>query len=368
MFLLCMISGLSLPVWVFLLAVLALVILRHSITGRWIGQACKKSFRSQVRLIRRWSGPVLAYKLFRRTGWAWPLYLVPVSGGTEPTLSTYGGLLRDLGYAGQLVDQNPYTAESLTNDQSVAIQFGNAVARSGADNTCKAPAVDADQIIGIALRHAIMPTLGPGDGGTNLVQYTQNASVPILRNGFVYAAPVENVNRGDKVISITAQNGALGSSADDPGGADVAIAPAIAATGSIILTAVPTAGDTVTIDGTVVTFEASGATGNQVNLGATAAATATALAAFLNASADANIVKMTYVDSGTGSIEVVSVLTGTAGNAYTLATSDSGKITVSGATLAGGAAAVGSGRVIVPGARWESTTAAGVVGVVYINN
>jgi len=53
---------LSLPVWAFLLAVVALVALRAPYVYR----------------NRAW----LAVKLFRRTGWLWPLNFAPVSGGT----------------------------------------------------------------------------------------------------------------------------------------------------------------------------------------------------------------------------------------------------------------------------------------------
>lgn len=194
MFLLCLVIGLSLPVWAFLVAVLALLIILFA----------PPFLRTLVRNKAR-----LAVQVYRRTGWSWPLHFATVSGGSEPTLSTYGSFQREIGYAGQLVDQNPFLSQSLQNDQAVAIQFGNAVARSAADNTCKAPAADGDVLIGIALRHAIMPTQGRGDGGTNLVQYAQYAEVPVLRDGIVYAIAFENVVRGDGVISVTAQNGAL---------------------------------------------------------------------------------------------------------------------------------------------------------------
>lgn len=95
--------------------------------------------------------------------------------------------------------------------------------------------------------------------------------------------------------------------------------------------------DTLTIQGTAVTFVASGATGNQVNIGASATATAAALLAFLSTSVDANLSKMTYALDVTGLILTVTAITLVAatGNAYTLAKSST-NLTVSGATLAGG--------------------------------
>lgn len=125
---------------------------------------------------------------------------------SKPDLSTYGGRLRDLGYAGQIVDTNPVTIETLINDQATAIDFGVAVARSAADNTCKAPTADGDKIVGISARHAIRPA-----DSSNNVNYAQKDAVPVLRNGFVYVTAYENATRGDGVISVTAQNGKLGS-------------------------------------------------------------------------------------------------------------------------------------------------------------
>ena len=133
---------------------------------------------------------------------------------SKPDLSTYGGRLRDLGYAGQIVDTNPNTIEALINDQATAIDFGVAVARSAADNTCKAPAADGDKIVGISVRHAIRPA-----DSSNNVTYAQKDAVPVLRDGFIYATAYENATRGDGVISVTAQSGKLGSTTGGAAGA-----------------------------------------------------------------------------------------------------------------------------------------------------
>lgn len=83
----------------------------------------------------------------------------------------------------------------------------------------------------------------------------------------------------------------------------------------------PTAGTTITLNGTVVTFVASGAVGNQVNIGATSADTVTALIAFLNGSADANLSVATYESFGTSRLRIVHKTPGAGGEAYTLAAS-----------------------------------------------
>ena len=104
--------------------------------------------------------------------------------------------------------------------------------------------------------------------------------------------------------------------------------------GYLDFASLPANNDTVTIQGTAVTFKTSGATGNQVNIAGTGAAMATAFASFANASVDANLSLMTYLAVGT-KVYVISDITGTAGNAYTLAKSGTNP-TLSGATLAGG--------------------------------
>jgi len=104
--------------------------------------------------------------------------------------------------------------------------------------------------------------------------------------------------------------------------------------GSITFSGVPAPSDTVTLNGVVVTFVASGATGNQVNIAGSAAAQATALAAFANASVVAGIAVANYRAVGSV-VYMISKITGTGGNAYTLAKVGT-NIAVSGATLAGG--------------------------------
>ena len=111
---------------------------------------------------------------------------------------------------------------------------------------------------------------------------------------------------------------------------------AVSATGSIVFTANPLANATVTLNGSAVTFVASGATGNQVNIGATLAATLQSLSLFLNASSDTQISKCNYSTTvATTTLGVSFKTAGTTGNSFTLATNVSGA-TVSAGTLSGG--------------------------------
>lgn len=108
-----------------------------------------------------------------------------------------------------------------------------------------------------------------------------------------------------------------------------------AASGSITLNGQPTAGDTFTINGTVVTFVASSPVGNQVVIGASTAATLANLLTFLQQSQDSNIDQANYASLSSSSISVTDKLPGTAGNSFTLAVSGA-NLAVSGANLSGG--------------------------------
>lgn len=109
----------------------------------------------------------------------------------------------------------------------------------------------------------------------------------------------------------------------------------VKATGSLTVVTNPSPADTLTIDGTVVTFVASGPTGNQVLIGGTAALTAANLQQFLQNSVDVNISKATYVRTGSV-IAITFKVIGLTGNSFTLVSS-AGHVTVSGSTLSGGA-------------------------------
>lgn len=112
------------------------------------------------------------------------------------------------------------------------------------------------------------------------------------------------------------------------------VSPGARAQGVVTLTGNPANGDTVTINGTVITFVTGTPAGLQVAIGLTAADTSANLQAFLTASADAGLVACTF-----STVNLVTTATaravGVAGNAYTLAATGAA-ITVSGATFAGG--------------------------------
>lgn len=117
-------------------------------------------------------------------------------------------------------------------------------------------------------------------------------------------------------------------------GASLTMTGGTAATGTITIATNPSAGDTIVVNGTTVTFRtALTGSGVEVLIGATAAATASALAAALTAASGSSLEFATY----TANAAVVTVSSIYYGNTFTLATGTAGaKVTVSGATLTGG--------------------------------
>ena len=113
------------------------------------------------------------------------------------------------------------------------------------------------------------------------------------------------------------------------------VSAGVAATGDITFTLNPTAGHTITINGIVWTFVASGATTAQTNIGGNLAATLTQLATDLNASVNPAISPATYSNVGGTKLGVVYDTVGGAGNAFTLVSGNANGV-VSGATLSGG--------------------------------
>ncbi|MDH4163325.1 MAG: hypothetical protein OEW15_11650 [Nitrospirota bacterium] len=110
-----------------------------------------------------------------------------------------------------------------------------------------------------------------------------------------------------------------------------------AASGTIKLDTNPGDTDTITLNGTTVTFVAVVPGANEVQIGVDVATTYASLLAFLQASADTQIVKCTYATIATNQLRATYKTLGVAGNSFTLAKSST-HITLSGAALAGGTA------------------------------
>jgi len=130
---------------------------------------------------------------------------------STPSLSTAGGALLSLGYAGQpanLEESSTFTLHNETtsggDDSAGMLSFGIAVARGTNDGYCKRISADAHLPIGITVRHPTMPATATG-----YVGYKASTAVPIMYLGCIYAEAYEDVVAGDQVISVTAQGGKL---------------------------------------------------------------------------------------------------------------------------------------------------------------
>lgn len=111
-----------------------------------------------------------------------------------------------------------------------------------------------------------------------------------------------------------------------------------AATGTITVSGINTAGDTILINGSTLTAVASGATGVQFNVGTNATTQAANIASAINAASNALINLQVTATSAAGVVTITSVSKSALGNAVTIAKgTDTGSVmTVSGARLTGG--------------------------------
>ncbi|MFN7129374.1 MAG: phage tail tube protein [Brevundimonas sp.] len=112
----------------------------------------------------------------------------------------------------------------------------------------------------------------------------------------------------------------------------------VAASGALVFSGQPANNSTMTVAGQAFTFVTGTPTANQIKIGPTLAQTLANAVRALNLSAVAGVAAATYWGDGDGkTIRIAHDVLGTAGNSFTLAAS-AVAITVSGATLTGGAA------------------------------
>lgn len=136
----------------------------------------------------------------------------------------------------------------------------------------------------------------------------------------------------------------------------------VEATGTIVLTGNPANSDTITVNGTLITFVTGTATGSQVHIGASAQITAANLNTFLANSVNTNIVQASY-SIVAETITVTFNQVGTGGNAFTLAKS-SANITISGGTLTGGTAPSSVSYATSPGSGTDVSLLLGLTAAV----
>jgi hypothetical protein len=157
-----------------------------------------------------------------------------------------------------------------------------------------------------------------GSGAPTLCTILVNSAISNVAHGATFAATYALDS------TTTVNSGGFGYSVNDI----LAITGGVRATGTITVGTVAV-GNTITVNGTVVSVVASGATGPQVNTG-TPTAVALALYNYLSVSVNTQI---NYAVNG-AVLTLISKTSGTSSNLYTLASS--ANFTISGAFLTGG--------------------------------
>lgn len=171
----------------------------------------------------------------------------------------------------------------------------------------------------------------------------------ILKLGIVTGRPVEQLEKlqipggkqaiGQKVLNfiqslITGSELAAGEG-EPPTLAIIVVNNEVRASGTFTLTSV-VATDAVSINGVTFTAVASGATGNQFNVGVSDTDTAASLVEAINNSNSALIADYVGADNTDNVVTISAEEGGIAGNAFTIASAD-GTIVASGDRLTGGA-------------------------------
>lgn len=136
----------------------------------------------------------------------------------------------------------------------------------------------------------------------------------------------------ENLDAISAYFAALAGGAHSMGSALLVISNPAEAT--ITFTGAPTAAQTMTLNGVTFTARASGATGNEFNIGGSVAVTAANLAAAINASTSVKLLNSVVATSAAGVVTVSARIPGFAGLGFTCANVNLSNTTVADFALA----------------------------------
>lgn len=255
--------------------------------------------------------------------------------------------------AGMIADMAGSEVGTRQCETVAGIGFGLAVSQGSRDKGC---VIGGSSFIGVSVRDI---TLNPvpldplSDAAVSIDVYSQYANMAVLSRGHIWVLSHALVVAGDALYYDTT-SGLFGGSGGQM------------ASGYIDFTAQPKAEDTVTIGSAgVITFKASGASGDQANIGATLGDTIANLAAAAEASSTGDIEKGSYKawppspggrGEGSGAYRLlISAEAGsTTDNSTGIATNVVGA-TVSAATMAGGVAA----GTLIAGGYWMNSAISG---------
>src|SRR5215831_17124929 len=266
-------------------------------------------------------------------------------------------------FEGMPVDQSRSVSDISRNVETAAgIGFGKAVSQGTRDYGV---ILGGAALLRCSLRDVdlgLAPVDPLSSTSNTLDTYGQYTSAWVRSEGRVWVRAGANVAAGNSLFYNTVS------------GVWTNSASGTAAQGSITFTQQPTDGQTVIINGVTFTFKASGATGDQANIGPTLGDTINNAVAALNASGTAGLTTISFAayppspggsgqGSGANQILLGVKAVGVAGNAYTLAAGTLPGVTFSGATLSGGTAAA----TAATGGRWNTTAIAGDLAIINIS-
>jgi hypothetical protein len=166
-----------------------------------------------------------------------------------------------------------------------------------------------------------------------IVVYTDTDDIPAIRGaGEIYDGDSRQLQIVLEIgVASAIKNKSGGASASGPtlvGGRDaVDPDPGASARGWISFKNNPSNGDTIAINGTVITFVTASPLHNQVHIGATLSDTLAALLTLLQNSSDIGLVACTYGLAASNALAVVATIPGAAGNNITLAANVTGLTT-----------------------------------------
>lgn len=174
--------------------------------------------------------------------------------------------------------------------------------------------------------------LGYTQGGVTVTVQTNTHKVNV--DQFGQSAINENIMSRDVTVKAPLAETTLDNLVATMPGATLTTTGGTKASGSLTVTALPAANDTITVNGTLFTFKANAVAATDIAIAASTSAQATAIATALAASPDSKVSGATYTASGS-TVTVTAKAQDATGNAITLASAGAG-VTVSGATLTGG--------------------------------
>lgn len=256
---------------------------------------------------------------------------------------------------GMIADTMPSAVATRLCETAAGIPFGKAVSWGANAKGC---ALGGSSFLGLSVRDITLIGVPVDPLSTvynTLDTYGRYTNVAVMTRGHMWCKPQALVAPGDGVWYDSAA-GLLGNNV-----------LGLAASGWVRFSAQPVDGNTLVINGATLTFKATGATGDQANIGITLADTIANAVKALTASGTAGFTALSFrADppslgnvNGADTILIQAIAPGVAGNALAITSGPPG-MTKSGATLAGGTAAA----LPIASAKWITAGMGGQLAIV----